>query len=259
MIEAADLAAIGERQDFTAHGMKSVQATAWLITRAEVAKLSGNGEQAAQLRATVARMGIDDSAAWFEQSDNRAAQWHRGPQPPEPVLAGGAEDQPQPRGRRRTWPYIAVAAALALTAAGVWQQAADDQKAEQHQQKAAAYKGRSGAKLVVDAVNADVVARWSRDRDHVIVELRSYFDRDAKYLRIDANGQKVQSVREDWYPKTPEIELPVKDPLADVTVQVTIGGKSWKEGTRAAVRTIRLSPTGTAYDAETGKRLPSDL
>ncbi|MGW8558135.1 hypothetical protein [Streptomyces tubercidicus] len=260
LTEAADLAALGEREDITAHGMKSNQAVTWLIIRAEVAELSGNTSRAAHLRATVASMGSNlDGAAWFEQSGSPAPQWHRGPQPPEPVPVGGAEDQHQPRARRRTWPYVAAIAALALTTAGVWQKAADDQKEEQHQQKAAAYKGRSGANLAVDSVDADVVARWTRDRDHVIVELRSYFDRDAKYLRIDANGQKAQSVRNDWYPDTPELELPVKDPLADVTVHVTIGGKSWKEGTRAAVRAIRLSPTGVAFDAETGKRLPSDL
>ncbi|MEU5547542.1 hypothetical protein AB0G85_35130 [Streptomyces sioyaensis] len=260
LTEAADLAALGEREDFTAHGINSIQATAWLITRAEVAKLSGNTAQAAQLRATVARMGNNDGA-WFEQTDNLSTQWHRGPQPSEPVPVAGADDQPQPPARRRTWPYIAAIAALALTVAGVWQKAEDDHQQEQRQEKVAAYKGRSGANLVVDAVDADVVAQWTQHRDRVIVELRAPFEKNAKYLRLDAGGKHAVSQPEDGrLAQTPEIELPVKDPLADVKVQVAIGGKSWKEGTRATYRTIRLSPTtGVAYDADTGKQLPSDL
>lgn len=260
LTEAADLAALGERSDFTAYGLNSPQATAWLITRAEVAKLSGNTAQAAQLRATVARMGNNDGTAWFEQTDNLSPQWHQGPQPPEPVPGAGAEDHPQPHARRRAWPYIAAIAALALTAAGVWQQADDDHQQEQHQQKAAAYKGRSGAKLVVDAVAADVVAHWTQDRDSVIVELSPMANPDAKFVRLDGGGENAHSQGENgWYAKSVEIKLPVTDPLADVTVRVAIGGKSWKEGARATSRTIRLSPTGAAYDAESGKRLPSDL
>ncbi|WP_274919452.1 hypothetical protein [Streptomyces sp. WZ-12] len=263
LIEASELAALGEREDITAHGINSPQATAWLITRAKMAELSGNTAQAAQLRATVARMGHNDSSAWFEHTDDDSAQWHRGPQPPAPVPPAGiapmADGQPQPRARRRTWPYIVVIAALAIAAAGVWQNADDDQQQEQRQQKAIAYKGRSGAALNIDSVNADVVAHWTTGKDHVILELRSYFDPNAKFLRIDADGRSAQSVKKGLYPATPEIELPVSDPLADVTVQVAIGGKNWKEGARAASRTIRLSPTGIAYDGETGKQLPSDL
>ncbi|MEV7471698.1 hypothetical protein AB0O20_35170 [Streptomyces kronopolitis] len=259
LTEAADLAALGERSDFTAYGINSPQATAWLITRAEVAKLSGNTAQAAQLRATVARMGNNDGA-WFQQTDNLSPQWHQGPQPSEPVPGAGAEDQPQPPARRRAWPYIAAIAALALTAAGVWQQADEDHQQEQQQQKAAAYKGRSGGKLVVDAVAADVVAHWTQDRDSVIVELSPMANPDAKFVRLDGGGENAHSQGENgWYAKSVEIKLPVTDPLADVTVRVAIGGKGWKEGTRATSRTIRLSPTGAAYDAATGKRLPSDL
>ncbi|MFE6692136.1 hypothetical protein ACFVFQ_37450 [Streptomyces sp. NPDC057743] len=261
LIEASELAALGEREDITAHGINSPQATAWLITRAKAAELSGNTHQAAHLRATVARMGHNDGA-WFENTDN-STQWHRGPQPPEPAptagAAAGANDQPPPRARRRTWPYIAAVAALVLTAAGVWQKADDDRQQEQRQHKAAAYKGRSGAKLDIDSVKADVVAHWTQNTEHVIVELRSYFDPNAKYLRLDADGRSAQSTKKGLYPATPEIELPVNDPLADVTVRVTVGGKSWKKGARAASRVIRLSPTGIAYDAETGEKLPSDL
>ncbi|WP_372412077.1 hypothetical protein [Streptomyces luteireticuli] len=256
--EAAELAALGEREDITAHGINSPQVAAWLLTRAEVAELSGNRAQAAQLRATVARMGNNDGTSWFEQTDDSTAQWHRLPEPPAP--APTADDaQPQPRARRRTWPYVAAIAALAITATGVWQKGENDTRSDERQQKAAAYKGRSGASLTVDSVDADVVAHWTRDGDAVIVELRSSFNPDAKYLRLDADGKSAQSIKKDWYPKSPEIELPVKDRNADVMVRVAIGGKSWKEGSRATSRTIRLSPTGVAYDGETGEKLPSDL
>ncbi|WP_372412414.1 hypothetical protein [Streptomyces luteireticuli] len=256
--EAAELAALGEREDITAHGINSPQVAAWLLTRAEVAELSGNRAQAAQLRATVARMGNNDGTAWFEHTDDSSAQWHRLPDPPAPAPTAG-DAQPRSGTRRRTWPYVAAIAALAITATGVWQKAENDTRRDERQQKAAAYKGRSGASLTVDSVDADVVAHWTRDGDAVIVELRSSFNPNAKYLRLDADGKSAQSVKKDWYPKSPEIELPVKDRNADVTVRVAIGGKSWKEGSRAASRTIRLSPTGVAYDGETGEKLPSDL
>ncbi|MFF7954047.1 hypothetical protein [Streptomyces griseorubiginosus] len=255
--EAGQLAALYEREDITAHGLNSRQALAWLETRAQVADLSGEPGQAVQLRATVARMGTDD-AAWFEKTgDSTSPQWHRGPQPytPEPQA-----DPPQPRTGRRTWPYVAAIAALGITIAGVYQYAADDQTQQERQAKAAAYKGRSGATVKLDGISTDLIAQWSSDRERVVIELRSYFDRNAKYLRIDASGKTAQTVRGDdrWYPKTPELSLPVTDPLADITVNIAVGGKTWKEGARAQSRTIRLSPTGVAYDSETGERLPSD-
>jgi hypothetical protein len=254
--EASQLAALHEREDITAHGLNSAQALAWLETRAQVADLSGERGQAVQLRATVARMGTDD-AAWFEKTgDSTSPQWHRGPQPyaPEPQAA------PQPQPRRRTWPYVAAIAALGITIAGVYQYAADDQKQQERQQKAADYKGRSGATVKLDGISTDLIAQWSSDRERVVIELRSYFDRNAKYLRIDASGKTAYTTRGDdrWYPKTPELSLPVTDPLADITVNIAVGGKSWKEGARAQSRTVRLSPTGVAYDGNTGERLPSD-
>lgn len=254
--EASQLAALYEREDITAHGLNSPQALAWWETRAQVADLRGEPGQAVQLRATVAHMGNDD-AAWFEKTgDSTSPQWHRGPQPyaPEPHAAS-----PQPRARRRTWPYVAAIAALGITIAGVYQYAADDQEQQARQEKAAAYKGRSGAALQVDGVNADLIAQWNSNRDRVYLELRSYADRNAKYLRIDASGESAYSTRKDgWYPKAPEVTLPVTDPLADITVRIAIGGKTWKNGARTQTRTIRLSPTGVAYDDETGTRLPSD-
>jgi hypothetical protein len=254
--EASQLAALYEREDITAHGLNSPQALTWWETRAQVADLRGDPGQAAQLRATVARIGNDD-AAWFEKTaDSTSPQWHRGPQPyaPEPPA-----DQPPPRARRRTWPYVAAIAALGITIAGVYQYAADDQKQQERQAKAAAYKGRSGAALQLDGVNTDLIAQWNSNRDRVYVELRSYADRNAKYLRIDASGKSAYSTRKNgWFPKAPEVALPVTDPLADITVRIAIGGKTWKDGARAQTRTIRLSPTGVAYDDETGERLPSD-
>nr|WSZ15598.1 hypothetical protein OH837_20865 [Streptomyces canus] len=258
--QASQVAALYEREDITAHGLNSPQALAWWETRAQVADLRGEYGQARQLRATVAHMGNDD-AAWFEKTgDSTSPQWHRGPQPnvPDPQAD---QPQPQPRSRRRTWPYVSAIAALGITIAGVYQYAADDQTQQERQAKAAAYKGRSGAALQVDGVNADLVAHWNSDRDRVVLELRSYFDRNAKYLRIDASGESAHTTRgnDRWFPKAPEIELPVTDPLADITVRVSVGGKTWKDGDRAKSQTIRLSPTGAAYDAETGTKLPSDL
>ncbi|MFJ2876565.1 hypothetical protein [Streptomyces sp. NPDC087298] len=263
--EAAQLAALGEHEDIAAHGISSPQATAWLIVRAEVADRSGCTSQALQLRATVAHMANDNGAEWFEATGEPATQWHRvpglghtpaGPQPSppdEPYI-------PKPSVRRRTWAYTAAAAALMIGIIAVWQSADDDSKAQAAQRKASAYKGRSGASLDMDSVSADVVARWTQDGSHVIVELRPYADPDAQYVRLDAGGKTAHSQAADgWYPKSLEVELPVENRADDVTVRVAIGGKSWKEGTRAMSRTIRLSPTGVAYDAATGERLPSDL
>ncbi|WP_331724015.1 hypothetical protein [Streptomyces sp. NBC_00005] len=259
--EAAQLAAVLEREDITAHGLNSPQALAWLETRAQVAELRGDRGQAAQLRATVARMGNDD-AEWFEKSgDSTSPAWHSAPQPPTPVPP--LDDEQPASARRRTWPYVAAIATLSIAGACVWQNAQNEQHTQERQQKAAAYKGRSGAALRVDGVDTDLVAQWSSDRDSVVVELRSYADRNARYLRIDAvqaSGQSAYTTRgEDrWFPKAPEIKLPVKDSLADVTVRISVGGRKWKEGSRAESRTVRLSPTGIAYDAESGKQLPSD-
>ncbi|MFF0142374.1 hypothetical protein ACFYRN_38785 [Streptomyces sp. NPDC005227] len=258
--EAAELAAIGERQDITAYGLNSDQATAWMSTRARVADVSGRPGQARELRATVARMGKDD-AQWFETktSDNAAPAWHS--VPPQPPAAPARDDSHATDSRRRVWPVAATIAALTLSGIGVWQYAENQQYTQDRQGKAASYKGRSGASLRIDGVDAAVVAQWNSDRDRVYVELRSYFDRNARFLRIDAEGKTAQGAKgnDRLRPKTPELALPVSDPLADVIVRVAVGGKSWKDGSRAESRTIRLSPTGVAYDAETGEKLRSDL
>ncbi|MGW3360548.1 hypothetical protein ACWDFL_35025 [Streptomyces bungoensis] len=259
--EAAQLAALGERQDITTHGINSDEAALWLSTRARVAELSGSPDQAAELRATVTRMGKD--VEWWQQmpasNDTAASTWTGDLQPPaqSPPVTSKAASRPH----RPTRSYVAAIAALGIAAGCVWQSAENEQHRHEQQQKAAAYRGRSGAELHLDGVETDVVAQWSSDRDHVVVQLRSYFDRNARFLRIDApSGQTAQSTREaGWYPKDPEISLPVKDGLADVTVRVAVGGKSWKRGMAPYSRTVRLSPTGIAYDAETGEKLPSDL
>ncbi|MFJ9810722.1 hypothetical protein ACIRTB_21095 [Streptomyces sp. NPDC101158] len=260
--EAASLAAIGEREDITAHGIMSDQAVAWLGTRARVADLCGNPDQAVHLRATVARMGKDPD--WWAnqppQTEPSGQAWHGAPVPP--AVDSGALAEPPTQARpRRVWPYVATVAAAALTAGVIWQGALDDQRREDRKAAAAAYKGRSGAELHLDGVKVDVVAQWNSSGDKVTIELRSYGNRNASYLRIDADGRTVQSTRtaDLKYPRTPEIAVPVTDPLADVTVRVAVGGRAWTENTRAHSQEIRLSPTGVAYDAETGDRLPSDL
>ncbi|MFG2789098.1 hypothetical protein [Streptomyces sp. NPDC048419] len=257
--EAADLAALYEREDITTHGLNSPQALAWLETRAQVADLRGDPGQAAQLRATVARMGNDD-VEWFEKSaDSTSPAWHSVPQPPTP--APPLDDEQPARARRRTWPYVAAIATLSIAAACVWTNAQNEHHTQERQHKAANYKGRSGAALTLDGVKTTIVAQWNTDRDHVELDLSSLFDRNARYLRIDASGKTAQSTlgNDRWFPKDPKILLPVTDPLADVTVHVAVGGRTWKEGSRATSRTVRLSPDGIAYDAQTGDRLPSDL
>ncbi|MFD4483225.1 hypothetical protein ACFWPU_44955 [Streptomyces sp. NPDC058471] len=262
--EAADLAALGEREAITAYGIFSDEAVSWVSTRAKVADLCGSPATASQLRATVTRMGKevnwwDDSNGTPDSAVSPSPGWRQ--EPPTPDLQHPIDDQPPGVSpRRKTWFAVSAVASVALAAGIVWQATGDDQAQKERQEKAATYKGRSGAALTLDGVDADIVARWSKDGDRVIVELRSYFDENAKYLRIDGGGEKAASTRdEDRYPQTPEIAVPIDDRLADVTVRVAVGGKSWKEGDRAPSKEIRLSPTGAAYDAETGKALPSDL
>ncbi|MBP5926796.1 hypothetical protein F3K32_43120 [Streptomyces sp. LBUM 1483] len=195
-------------------------------------------------------------AEWFDQPESARTepQWHSGPEPAAPEALAVTEPVKKPR----RWPYVAAIAALAIGIAAVSQSAEDDKEQQERTEKAAAYKGSSQARLNVDGVMADVVAKWTKDKNHVVLELQAPFESNSKYLRIDAQGKSAHSIREDgWYPKAPEIVLPVKDPLADVTVRVAIGGKSWKPNVRVPSKSVRLSPTGDAYDAKTGKRLSS--
>ncbi|WP_411575168.1 hypothetical protein [Streptomyces fradiae] len=258
--EAAQLAATGEREDITAHGIASDQAAAWLVTHAVLADLRGDRDHAVRLRATVIRMGKNPNPAWFEASGHTEPAWHSGPQPPyvpAPPADVAAEPAAQaPARRRRVWPYLAAAAALVVTAGGVWQESQARQEREQREAKAAAYKGKADTALTLDGVSTRVEARWIKDH-RVVIALRSGFDQDARYLRIEAAGETATSVRKDgWFPKDPEITVPVNDSLDEVTVRVAVGGKTWKEGATGTARTIRFSPSGTAVDPETGKSLP---
>uniref|UniRef100_UPI003F4951D4 hypothetical protein n=1 Tax=Streptomyces sp. CA-141956 TaxID=3240051 RepID=UPI003F4951D4 len=260
--EAASLAAIGEREDINAHGIMSDQAVAWLGTRARVADLCGNPGQAVHLRATVARMGKDPDwwASQPPQTEPSGQAWHDALVPPAVDYEALAEPATEAR-PRRVWPYVATVAAAALTAGVIWHGALDDQRREDRKAAAAAYKGRSGAEIRLDGIEVDLVAQWNSSGDEVVIELRSYGNRAVRYLRIDVDGRTVQSARTGDlpYPRTPKITVPVADPLAALTVRVAVGGRDWTENTRAYLQEIRLSPTGVAYDAESGERLPSDI
>ncbi|MET7410648.1 hypothetical protein [Streptomyces parvulus] len=257
--EAADLAALGEREDIHAHGINSDQAIAWLSTRARVAELCGRPDQAMQLRATVASMGKD--VEWFEQTEREstAPQWHRGPEPTTPVRP--MDDEAPARPRRRTWPYVAAIAALALTGAVVWQNASDDQDKQERQEKAAAYKGVSATDLNIDGVETETRARWSKDGQSVVLSVWIEWDERPKFVRIDSGEQKAQEQPgplkdgEIPAPVRLEVKVPVKDWYEAVRMTVAVGGPEWKEGTRAPGRTIEFRPDRTAIDTETGKQL----
>ncbi|GAA3753962.1 hypothetical protein GCM10023082_56850 [Streptomyces tremellae] len=198
---------------------------------------------------------------WFTSGQN-TPPWYSGPQsppaaPPPPSPGTTLDAKPA---RRRTWPYIVAAAVVTLGTAGIVHHVHEEHEQKVRTMKAVAYKGRSGAALHLDSVDATATAYWSVRRDKVTVELSSYYDPDARYLHIDAGRKTATNVRKHgWYPLPVEITLPVTDSLADVTVRIAVGGKSWHAGSLGMVRTVRLSPTGTAYDAKSGKQLPSDL
>ncbi|MGW2176368.1 hypothetical protein ACWC1C_38160 [Streptomyces sp. NPDC001705] len=257
--EAADLAALGEREDIHAHGINSDQAISWLSTRARVAELCGRPDQAMQLRATVASMGKD--VEWFEQTERETTspQWHRGPEPTTPVRP--MDDETPARPRRRTWPYVAAIAALALTGTVVWQNASDDQDKQERQEKAAAYKGLSVTELSIDGVNAKTRAEWSKDGKSVVLSARVDWEEEPKFVRIDSGEQKAQeqpAPLKDGEVPAPirlEVRVPVKDWYEAVRMTIAVGGPEWKEGTRAPGRTIEFRPDRTAIDTETGKQL----
>ncbi|MBD9730371.1 hypothetical protein IGX29_00790 [Streptomyces sp. H28] len=257
--EAADLAALGEREDITAHGINSIEALSWLSTRATVAELCGNLDQAVQLRATVARMRKD--VEWFEQTadDSTSPQWHRGPLPT--MLEPPTDDLPSEKPRRRTWPYIAVIAALALAAGGVWQSSEDDKQAQERQEQAAAYKGLSVTEVNIDGVMTKARAEWSKDSRSVILSVRVDMEENPKFVRIDSAEQTAQEktgpLEEGQIPMPIrlEVKVPVKDHYEPVRMTVAVGGPKWKEGSRAPRRTIEFRSDRTAVDAETGKEL----
>ncbi|MET7727536.1 hypothetical protein [Streptomyces mirabilis] len=258
--EAAELAALGEREDITAHGINSPQATAWLTTRAETAALSGNTTQATQLRATVARMGNNDAAAWYEQTNDSSTPRHPLPGPPQPAPAEAGDDQPQTRARRRIWPYV-TGIALVLTVAAAWQSADDTDQRQEDQKKAAAYKGVSATDLNIDGVNTKTLASWSKDGLSVILSAWVDWEEKPKLVRIDSGDQtakeETQPLKEGQFPMPIrlEVKVPVKDRYQAVRLTVMVGGPHWKEDTRAPHRTIEFRPDQTAIDTETGKPL----
>jgi hypothetical protein len=224
--EAADLAAIGEREDIHAHGINSDQAISWLSTRARVADLCGSPDQAIQLRATVTRMGKD--VEWFEQTKgDRSPQWHRGPEPtvPQPPI----DDTQSVKSRRRTWPYTAAIAALAITAVGVWQSAADDKQDQERQAKAAGYKGVSATDLNIDGVETEARAKWSKDGESVVLSVWVDWEEDPKLVRIDSGDQTAQArtapLEEGQIPMPIhlEVKVPIKDRYQAVRMTVAVG------------------------------------
>ncbi|MGW4551725.1 hypothetical protein ACWEN4_36095 [Streptomyces violaceorubidus] len=258
--EAADLAALGEREDITAHGINSDEALSWLSTRAKVAELCGDLDRAVQLRATVARMG--KAVEWFEQrqNDDTSPQWHRGPDPDMPVPP--AEYEPPVKARRRTWPYMAAVAALAIAAGGVWQNTADDDKEQASQEKAAAtYQGVSAVNLDIDGVETETLAKWSRDGKSVVLSVWVDSEEKPQFVRIDSGDQKAQEkvapLEEGQIPMPIrlEVKVPVEDHYEAVRMTVAVGGPQWKKDSRAPGRTIEFRPDRTAVDVQTGKQL----
>ncbi|MGA5208027.1 hypothetical protein [Streptomyces variegatus] len=257
--EAADLAALGERQDIAAHGINSDQAVSWLATRAKVAELCGNLDQATQLRATVARMGKD--VEWFEQSEGTRTepQWHRGPEPAAPEAPTGYIEPVKKQ--RRAWPYVATIAALALAVGVVWQNAADDKEKQEQAERAAAYKGVSAVNLDIDGVETETLAKWSKDGTSVVLSVWVAPEEKPKFVRIDSGDQKAQEelapLKEGQFamPTHLEVKVPVQDRHQAVQMTVAVGGPHWKKNTRAPGRTIEFRPDRTAIDAESGKPL----
>ncbi|MFE6189125.1 hypothetical protein ACFQ6U_32350 [Streptomyces sp. NPDC056465] len=252
--EAADIAALGEREDIAAHGINSPEAVAWLSTRALVADQCGTPSQAAQLRATVARMGHTATSTEPTTPHNAAVP----PRSEEHTSPDDAADGHFQR-RRRVMAAVAVAA-LGLAAGLAWMNNVETTSAQTADTKAAAtqLKGKAGAPVTIDGVTAHVQATWTGNGS-VIIALTTDTDSPegeaARLLRIDVGDETASArVSDTELARPPEVSLPVDDPSAPVTVRVCIGGKSWTEGVRAFSRQIRLDPvTGIATDITSSK------
>ncbi|MGW6493344.1 hypothetical protein [Streptomyces sp. NPDC055056] len=259
--EAAELAAIGERQDITAYGLHSDQAAAWMSTRARVADVSGRPGHARELRATVVRMGKDD--AWFETAsgDSTAPAWHS--VPPAPEAPTDHPSPPEPS-RRRMRPVAVTMAALTLAGVGVWQYADNQQDTQQRQEKEAAYEGFSATVLSIDGVRTEADASWSDDGRSVVLSAWVDWRELPRLVRIDSGDQTsqelVKPVTEMKAPQFPapihlEVKVPIKDRYEAVRLTVAVGGAHWEKGSRAPRRTIEFRPDRTAIDPTTGQRL----
>ncbi|MEV2264556.1 hypothetical protein AB0J13_38640 [Streptomyces anulatus] len=242
--EAADIAALGEREDIARHGINSPEVVAWLSTRALVADLCGTPSQAAQLRATVARMGHTTTPTEQATPHDVAVP----PRPEEHTSPDDPDDDGRSQRRRRVMATAAVAA-LGLTAGLAWMTSGEDAPAQTTDAKTAvtqALKGTAGTPITIDGVTAHVDATWTSGT--VVISLDGA---DAQFLRLDVGEEKASTTRTpgEEVARTPELSLPVADPAAPVTVRVSVGGTTWTEGMRAYAQMIRLDPvTGTATD-----------
>ncbi len=259
--EAADLAAIGERDDITTHGITSDQAALWLVTRAHVAELRKDHDQVARLRATFTSMGKE--IEWYEQQPTTAPAWHQTADPqPAPAAPASADPAAPPRRRRRTWPYLVAAAALALALVGVHRTAERQQHAQEQQAKAAAHKGYAAADITIDGVTTETSGDWARDGTSVIVSAWVHPKEDPTLVRVEAAGQKAE---EKINPAPDavilptlvhvEVSVPIDDRSESVKAKFSVSGPNAKPDARPAVRTIEFRPDGTAVDAESGERL----
>ncbi|MGW3698731.1 hypothetical protein ACWECR_38595 [Streptomyces sp. NPDC005056] len=254
--EAADLAALGERQDITAHGINSDQAVSWLSTRVTVAELCGSPATATQLRANVSRMGKE--VEWWTDTTAAGtppAEQH-GPPPAAPTAAANLDGGQPVLLKRRTWPYAAAVVVLTVAIAAVWQSAADDKQAA----KQAAYKGVSAVDVNVDGVKTETLAHWNKDGQSVILSVWVDTDEKAKMVRIDSADQTAHEETQPLKRGIPmpirlEVTVPVKDRYQAVQLSVMVGGSHWKPNTRAPHRIIEFRPDRTAIDTETGERL----
>ncbi|MEU6996659.1 hypothetical protein ABZ953_39160 [Streptomyces sp. NPDC046465] len=259
--EAANVAAVGEREDITNYGINSSEAVSWLSTRAKVAELSGKGDQAAQLRATVIRMG--EEVNWWEEETNNGTPpgGHQQPFPPASPAPVNSADESAARPRRRTWPYVAVVAALALAVVTVWQNGDEKEERQEHDAKAAAYKGVSAVDLNIDGVKTETVATWSKDGKSVILSAWIKSEEKAKFARIDSGKETAKEERslvkkkQMHGPIRLEIQVPINDRYQSARLYIAVGGSHWKKGSRAPHRTVEFRPDRTASDTETGKAL----
>ncbi|OII61327.1 hypothetical protein BJP40_06020 [Streptomyces sp. CC53] len=244
--QAAQLAAIGEREDITTHGINSDQAVSWLATRARVADLCGSPDQAARLRATVARMGKDIP--------------DREPGAPSPGPSPHASGEPQGRRRGRVWLATAAVAALGITGAVLTQGGDDDRPRPERQEQAAAHHSASASDLAIDGVKVQALAQWSRDGRSVILSATIDPQQRPQFVRIDSADQTAQQEvlpRAEGQPAKPlrmEVKVPVNR-RQPVRMSVMIGGPDWKPGTRAPHRTIEFHPDRAPVDADTGAPL----
>ncbi|HLS46113.1 hypothetical protein [Streptomyces rubiginosohelvolus] len=207
-------------------------------------------------------MGTDketdgNNVAWFEKPANATPQWHGGPQPltPEPPASAPAPTRPP----GRTLPYLAVIAALVLICAVVWQHSADDKRAQEHRERAAAYKGVSAVELSIDGIEAKVRAKWSKDGRSAILSAWLAPETPPKIVRIVSGTQMDQETTDPGQrllvPINLQVQVPVKDWYQPVRMTVGVGGPKWQPGDELPRRQIEFRPDRTAIDTETGKTL----